>query len=183
MFDIKNLNEKMDRAIESYKKELSKQRVGRAQPALISSLMVQTYGSEQPLSQISSITAESPTVLAVKPWDKKLIPAIEKAIHSSELGLNPVTAGDTVRVPLPSLTEERRKEIVKLIKGLAEQNKVGLRNLRRDANADIKNLEKANKISEDESKRFQDKVQEVTDKFTKLIDTLTQEKEVEVMKI
>jgi ribosome recycling factor len=183
MFDIKNVIEKMDRAIDAYKKEIAKQRVGRAQPALIASLMVHTYGTEQALSQISSITAESATVLAVKPWDKKLIPSIERAIHGSDLGLNPVTAGDTVRVPLPALTEERRKDIVKQVKTSAEQAKVGLRNLRRDANTEIKALEKDNKVSEDESKRFQDKVQEATDKFIKMIDTLTQEKENEIMKI
>jgi len=183
MFDAKNLTDKMDKTIEAYKKELSKQRVGRAQPALIANLPVQTYGSEQPLSQISSISAESSTVLAVKPWDKKLIPAIERAIHSSDLGLNPVTSGDTVRVPLPPLTEERRKDIVKHIKTVAEQSKVALRNLRRDGNTEIKNLEKDNKISEDESKRSQDKVQELTDKFIKTIDTITQEKEIEMMKI
>lgn len=183
MYDLKNLTEKMEKSIESYKKELSKQRVGRAQPALIASLMVHTYGSEQPLSQISSISAESSTVLAVKPWDKKLIPQIERAIHGSDLGLNPVTSGDVVRVPLPALTEERRKDIVKHIKTIAEQAKVAMRSLRRDANAEIKALEKDNKMSEDESKRSQDKVQEATDKYIKLIDTVTAEKEAEIMKI
>lgn len=184
MFDMKkSVTEKMDKTIEAYKKELAKQRVGRAQPSLIANIMVLTYGTEQPLSQVASITAESATILAVKPWDKKLIPAIEKAIYSSDLGLNPATSGDTVRVPLPPLNEERRKEIVKHIKGLAEQSKISIRNIRRDANNEIKADEKAHVFSEDESKRHQDKVQESTDKFIKLLDTLTTEKEDEIMKI
>jgi ribosome recycling factor len=181
MFDIKNCIEKMDKAIDAYKRDLSKLRAGRANPELITGLKIPAYGSDQPLAQLASVTVESATILAVKPWDKKLIPAIERAIHSSELGLNPVTAGDVVRVPFPSLTEERRKEIVKIVKTHAEQAKVGLRAIRKDANTELKIFEKS--ISEDEFKRLQDKIQETTDKYTKMIDTITNEKETELMKL
>ncbi len=179
----KKLQEDMLKAIESFKKEISKQRAGRAQPAMITSLMVNTYGSEQPLSQVATVTTEGPLSLLVKPWDRKLIPAIEKAIMTSDLGLNPATSGETIRVPFPALNEERRKEIVKTIKGMAETGRVVLRNLRRDSNNEVKQLEKDHKISEDEAKKAVDKIQEITDKNIKLIDTLFAEKEQEIMKI
>ncbi|MBM4222650.1 MAG: ribosome recycling factor [Gammaproteobacteria bacterium] len=183
MFDMNPVQEKMNRAIDAFKKEIAKQRAGRANPALISGLMVATYGTEQPLSQVASVTSESATVLAVKPWDKKLIPAIERAIHGSDLGLNPLTAGDIVRVPFPPLTEERRKEIVKLVKQTAEQAKVAIRNIRRDANQDVKDQEKAKILPEDQSKKFQEKIQKLTDDSIVQVDTLVSEKEAELMKV
>jgi len=183
MFDTKHVEEKMQKCLDSYKKEISKYRVGRANPALIGSLMVSVYGSDQPLAQVASITAESANTLAIKPWDKKMIPAIEKAIHTSDLGLNPLTAGDIVRVPFPPLTEERRKEIAKLAKQESEHSKVGLRNIRRDANAEIKDLEKAKTMPEDVAKKTLDTVQVLTDKYIKMIDTAYEEKEKEIMKI
>ena len=183
MFNLTSVDEKMILCCESFKKEIAKQRVGRANPALLSNLMVSSYGSDQILSQVASITAESATTLAVRPWDKKLIPAIEKAIHASELGLTPLTAGDVVRVPFPPLNEERRKELAKIVKQASEHSKVGLRNIRRDANTVIKEQEKSKILAEDQAKKMLDKVQEMTDKFIKQIDTLVEEKEAELMKI
>lgn len=183
MFDFKDFEDKMKKAIDSYRKELLKQRVGRANPVVIAEISVTAYGMEQPLDRIASITAESATQLAVRPWDRKMIPEIERAIHAAGLGLNPLTSGDVVRVPFPPLSEERRREIVKTVRTASEQSKVGLRNLRRDANQDIKKLEKDHAITEDESVRDQKKVQELTDKYIKMIETVTDEKEKEIMTV
>jgi ribosome recycling factor len=183
MFNFKDFEEKMKKAIESYRKELLKQRVGRANPLVIAEVTVSAYGVEQPLDRVASITAESGTQLAVRPWDRKMIPEIERAIHAAGLGLNPLTAGDVVRIPFPPLSEERRKEIVKTVRTISEQSKVGLRNLRRDANQDIKKLEKDHVITEDDSVSDQKKVQDLTDKYIKIIETLTDEKEKEIMTV
>lgn len=183
MFNLNSVEDKMSKCCEALKKEISKHRAGRANPALLMSLPVTSYGSDQPMSQVASVTVEGPTTLVVRPWDKKLIPAIEKAIYSSDLGLNPLTAGDVVRVPFPPLNEERRKELVKLVKQSAEQAKVGLRNLRRDANTEVKDQEKAKILPEDQSKKFLEKIQEMTDKFIKQVDLIVEEKEAELMKV
>lgn len=185
MFDIKTgLTDKMEKTLAAFKNEVSsKCRVGGAQPSMIASLIVNLYGANQPLSQMASISNEGMSVLVVKPWDKKAVPAIEKAIHSSDLGVSPLTVGDIVRVAFPPLSEERRKEIVKLMKSFAEQSRVAMRNFRRDANTDVKQQEKDGVFSEDASKRLQDKIQESTDKYIKMIDTHIQEKEVEIMKV
>jgi ribosome recycling factor len=183
MFTIQSLDEKMVRCCDAFKKEISKHRVGRANPALLMGLMVSSYGSDQPMSQIASVTAESATTLTVRPWDRKMIPAIEKAIHASDLGLNPLTAGDVVRVPFPPLNEERRADLVKLVKQAAEQSKVGLRSLRRDANTEVKDQEKAKSLAEDLSKKMLEKIQELTDKYIKQVDAIVSEKEIELMKI
>lgn len=177
------LKKKMDGVVEGYKKELAKQRAGRAQPSLVSSLLVESYGQKMPLEQLASITSEGPTTLAIKPWDKSTTVAIEKAIHTSGLGLNPTTAGDITRIMLPPLTEERRKEMVKLIRSFQENAKIASRSHRRDAMAEVKSLEKDAVLSEDESKRAQDKVQEITDSCIKNIDAITQDKESDIMKV
>lgn len=183
MFDFNELEEKMKKTIESYRKELLKQRVGRANPTVIASIQVNAYGVEQTLESVASITVEGATQLAVRPWDKKMIPEIERAIHACGMGFNPLTAGDVVRVPFPPLSEERRREIVKVVRSGSEQSKVGLRNLRRDANQDIKKLEKEDMITEDDSVADQKKVQELTDKYIKVIETLTDEKEKDIMTV
>ncbi len=183
MFNIQSVEEKMVRCCDAFKKEISKHRVGRANPELLMSLMVSAYGSDQPMSQVASVTAENATTLAVRPWDKKMIPAIERAIHSSDLGLNPLSAGDVVRVPFPPLNQERRADLVKLVKQAAEHSKVGLRNLRREANTEVKDQEKAKTIAEDVSKKMLDKIQEITDKYIKKLDSTVSEKEIELMKI
>lgn len=183
MFDFKDFEDKMKKAVEAYRKELMKQRVGRANPIVIAEISINAYGVEQLLDRVASITVESATQLAVRPWDRKMIPEIERAIHAAGLGLNPITAGDVVRVPFPPLSEERRKEIVKTVRTTSEQSKVGLRNLRRDANQDIKKLEKDSVITKDDSNADQKKVQELTDKYIKLIDTITDEKEKEIMTV
>lgn len=180
---LSNLKSNMETVIESYKKELSKQRAGRAQPSLISSILVDSYGQKMPLEQVASITSEGPTTLAIKPWDKSTTPAIEKAIVTSGLGLQPTTSGDVTRVTMPPLTEERRREIVKLVKTYQENAKISSRSHRRDAMAEIKQLEKDSVISEDEQKRAQDKVQKETDQCVKTIDAITAEKESDIMKV
>lgn len=177
------LESKISQVIDSYKKELSKQRTGRAQPSLISSLLVESYGQKMPLEQVASITTEGSTTLAIKPWDKSTVPAIERAIMTSDLGLNPATSGDVTRVTLPPLTEERRKEMVKVVKTYQENAKISVRNQRRDAMADLKSLEKESLISEDELKRAQDKVQQITDKAIASVDQITSEKESDIMKV
>lgn len=183
MFDFKELEEKMNKTIDSYRKELLKQRVGRANPTVIASITINAYGVDQPLEQAASITVEGPTQLAVRPWDKKMIPEIERAIHASGMGFNPITSGDVVRVPFPPLSEERRREIVKVVRAAAENSKVGLRNLRRDANQDIKKFEKDDLITQDDSTADQKKVQELTDKYIKMIETITDEKEKDIMTV
>lgn len=177
------LKKKMDNVIESYKKELSKQRTGRAQPSIVASILVDSYGQKMPLEQLASIASEGPTTLAIKPWDKSTTPAIEKAILSSDLGLNPTTSGDVTRVSMPPLTEERRREIVKVVKTYQENAKISSRSHRRDAMAEVKVLEKDGLMSEDESKRAQDRVQKITDECVKNIDLITSEKENDIMKV
>ena len=180
---LSNLKSKMEIVIESYKKELSKQRAGRAQPSLISTILVESYGQKMPLEQVASITSESPTTLAIKPWDKSTTPAIEKAIVTSGLGLQPTTSGDITRITMPPLTEERRREIVKLVKTYQENAKISSRSHRRDAMAQIKQLEKEGIISEDDHKRAQDRIQKETDQCVKNIDAITSEKESDIMKV
>jgi len=182
--DIKqDAYKRMQKSIEAFKAELSKIRTGRAHPTLLNHVMVDFYGSEVPIGQAANITVEDARTLAVTPWDKSMVPIIEKAIMTSDLGLNPSTAGAVIRVPMPPLTEERRKELVKVVRELAENSRVAVRNIRRDANNDLKNLAKDKDISEDDERRGQELVQQVTDKSTDEIETLLQAKEKELMEI
>ena len=174
---------RMGKSIESFKAELSKIRTGRAHPSLLNHIMVDFYGSEVPVGQAANINVEDARTLAVSPWDKSMVPIIEKAIISSDLGLNPTTAGTVIRVPMPPLTEERRKELVKVVRELAENARVAVRNIRRDANSDLKTLAKDKDISEDDEHRGQDLVQQVTDQSTDEIEALLQTKEKELMEI
>ncbi len=174
---------RMNKSIEAFKVELSKIRTGRAHVSLLNHITVDFYGSEVPIGQAANLTVEDARTLAVTPWDKSMVSVIEKAIMSSDLGLNPSTAGTVIRVPMPPLTEERRKELVKVVKELAENARVAVRNIRRDANSDLKSLAKDKDISEDEEHKGQDLVQQVTNQSTDEIEVLLQTKEKELMEI
>ncbi|TNF90103.1 MAG: ribosome recycling factor [Gammaproteobacteria bacterium] len=174
---------RMSKSIESFQAELSKIRTGRAHPSLLNHITVEYYGSEVPLGQAANITVEDARTLAVTAWDKSMVAVIEKAIMTSDLGLNPTTAGTIIRVPMPPLTEERRKELVKVVRELAENARVAVRNIRRDANNDLKSLAKDKDISEDDEHRGQDLVQQVTNQSTDEIESLLQTKEKELMEI
>lgn len=179
----KQAKEKMDKAVASFQTQLSRVRTGRAQPALLDGVMVDYYGSATPLKQVGNIVAEDARTLAITVYDNNAVKAVEKAILNSGLGLNPVVAGTSIRIPLPPLTEERRKELVKVVKGEAEKERVSVRNIRRDANNDLKELVKDKEISEDESKRAQDDIQKLTDDYVKKIEDILSAKEKELMEI
>ena len=174
---------RMGKSIEAFQAELSKIRTGRAHPSLLNHIHVDYYGSEVPIGQAANITVEDARTLAVTPWDKSMVAIIEKAIIKSDLGLNPSTAGAVIRVPMPPLTEERRKELVRVVRELAENARVAVRNIRRDANNDLKSLARDKDISEDDEHRGQDLVQQVTDESTDEIEALLQTKEKELMEI
>ena len=179
----KDTNTRMGKSVESLKNELTKIRTGRANVSLLDHVMVDYYGSEVPIAQAATVSVEDARTLAVSPWEKALVPVIEKAIMSSDMGLNPVTAGDVIRVPLPALTEERRKDFVKLVRQEAEQSRVAIRNIRRDANADLKELVKEKEISEDDERGALEVVQKLTDDHIKNIEDMLVEKEKELMEI
>ena len=179
----KDARSRMSKSIEAFQAELSKIRTGRAHPSLLNHITVDFYGSEVPIGQAANITVEDARTLAVTPWDKSMVAVIEKAIMTSDLGLNPSTAGSVIRVPMPPLTEERRRELVKVVRELAENARIAVRNIRRDANSELKSLEKEKDISEDDERRGQDLVQQVTDQSTGEIEALLQVKEKELMEI
>jgi ribosome recycling factor len=179
----KQIDQKMQKTIESFKVGLSKIRTGRAHAGLLDHVQVDYYGNPVPISQVANVSVADARSLSVSPWEKGMIAAIEKAIRESDLGLNPSTQGDIVRVPMPPLTEERRKELVKVVKSEAEDAKVAVRNVRRDANQSLKDWVKDKTISEDESRRSEDEIQKTTDKFVQEIDKLAAQKETEVMSI
>jgi ribosome recycling factor len=174
---------RMNKSIEAFKAELLKIRTGRAHVSLLNHITVDFYGSEVPIGQAANLSVEDARTLAVTPWDKSMVPVIEKAIMSSDLGLNPSTAGAVIRVPMPPLTEERRKELVKVVRELAENARIAVRNIRRDANSDFKSLLKDKDISEDEDHKGQELVQQVTNQSTDEIEALLQTKEKELMEI
>lgn len=174
---------RMKKSIEAFKAELLKIRTGRAHVSLLNHITVDFYGSQVPIGQAANLTVEDARTLAVTPWDKSLVPVIEKAIMSSDLGLNPSTAGAVIRVPMPPLTEERRRELVKVVRELAENARIAVRNIRRDANSDLKSLLKDKDISEDEDHKGQELVQQVTNQSTDEIENLLQTKEKELMEI
>ena len=174
---------RMNKSIEAFRSELLKIRTGRAHVSLLNHIMVDFYGSEVPIGQAANLTVEDARTLAVTPWDKSMVPVIEKAILSSDLGLNPSTAGTVVRVAMPPLTEERRRELVKVVRELAENARIAVRNIRRDANNDLKTLLKDKDISEDDDHKGQELVQQVTNQSTDEIETVLQSKEKELMEI
>jgi ribosome recycling factor len=179
----KEMDTRMVKALETLKGDLAKLRTGRASPALLESIRVDYYGNKSPLNQVANIGVGDARTITVQPWDKNQIPAIEKAIREADLGLNPVTAGTIIRVPLPPLTEERRKELGKHVRGEGENARVTVRNIRRDANQHIKELLKKKLITEDEDKRSETEVQKTTDKYIAEVDKLVAAKEKELMQV
>jgi len=175
--------ERMKKAVAAYQRELSSLRAGRATPTLLDRIEVDYYGTLTPLNQLAGVTAPEPRLLVVQPWDKQSLPEVEKAIMKSDLGLTPSNDGNVIRLTIPELTEERRKDLVKFVKKKAEEGRVAIRNIRRDANDSIKQLEKESEISEDESKRAQNEIQELTDERIKEVEQVLEAKEKEVMEV
>jgi len=176
-------NERMEKSIAALKSQLSKIRTGRAHPSLLDSVMVNYYGSDTPLKQVANVVAEDSRTLALSVFDKSAIQAVEKAIMQSDLGLNPMTAGNTMRIPMPALTEERRKDLIKIVRNEAEQGRVAIRNIRRDANSDIKELLKEKEVSEDEARAGEENIQSLTNDFVKSVDEILSIKEKELMEV
>ncbi len=179
----KNTEEKMHKSIESLKLDLAKVRTGRAHTGLLDHVMVDYYGAMMPINQVANMNLVDARTISVQPWEKKMVQAVEKAIRESDLGLNPQTQGDIIRVPMPALTEERRRDLVKVIRHEGEGAKVAVRNLRRDANQSLKDLVKAKEISEDDERRAQDEVQKITDRCIAEIDKQLAQKEAEIMAV
>jgi ribosome recycling factor len=179
----KNAEQRMQKSIETLKADLAKVRTGRAHTGILDHIQVDYYGNPTQLTQVANVTLIDARTIGVQPWEKKMIAVVEKAIRESDLGLNPSTQGDMIRVPTPALTEERRKEMVKLVKNEAEDAKIAVRNIRRDANESLKKLVKDKACSEDEERRAQDEVQKLTDKFVIEIDKLVVDKEKEVLTV
>ncbi|KXS52358.1 MAG: ribosome recycling factor [Marinobacter sp. T13-3] len=179
----KEAEKKMNKGIESLHSAFNKIRTGRAHPSILDSVMVSYYGQPTPLKQVAGVTVEDNRTLAVSPWEKNLVPTIEKAIMSSDLGLNPTTSGDVIRVPMPMLTEDTRREMVKQAKADAEHARVSIRSARRDANSMVKDLLKEKEITEDEERRAEDEIQKLTDKFTAEVDKLLKSKEEDLMAV
>lgn len=176
-------SKRMDKAVEAFQTDLSKIRSGRAHPSLLDHIKVDYYGAEMPLNQVATINVSDPRTLSVTPWEKTMVQPIEKAIMNSDLGLNPNSAGTVIHVPLPALTEERRKDLVKVVKAEAEAAKVAVRNIRRDANTHVKELLKAKEISEDDERRSEEQIQKLTDKHIAAIDEHLNNKETELMEV
>jgi ribosome recycling factor len=176
-------SERMQKALEAMKREFASVRSGKASAALLDGIKVDYYGTLTPLPQVANISAPDARLLVIHPWEKKLIPEIVKAIQKSDLGLNPQSDPNVIRLPIPPLTEERRKDLVKLVKKVAEEGKVAIRNIRRDANDAFKKAEKDKTVSEDESRKAQDKVQEITDEHIEKIEEMLKKKEQEVMEV
>lgn len=177
----KDAASRMAKSVTALTHALAKLRTGRAHPSLLEQLTVSYYGTDTPLNQVANISVEDARTLTVTPWEQSVIPDIEKAIQNSGLGLNPVTAGKVIRVPLPDLTEERRLELARLVKQEAEQGRVAVRNVRRDVNADLKALLKEKEISEDEERRAEQEIQQLTDKYVAEVDKVSEEKQKEIM--
>jgi ribosome recycling factor len=179
----KTADQKMKKSLEALKNDLAKVRTGRAHTGLLDHVMVDYYGNPTPLPQVANVTLLDARTIAVTPWEKKMAPAIEKAIRDSDLGLNPATMGETVRVPMPALTEERRKDLIKVVHKEGENARVAVRNVRRDAIHHLKDLLKQKKVAEDEERRAQDDVQKLTDRYIAEIEKALQAKEADLMAI
>ncbi len=179
----KTAEQKMHKSIEALKADLGKIRTGRAHTGILDHITVDYYGTQMPLNQVANLTLVDARTIGISPWEKKMGAVIEKAIRDSDLGLNPSAQGDLIRVPMPALTEERRRELIKVVKGEGENAKVAVRNLRRDANHHLKDLLKQKSVSEDDERRAQDEVQKLTDKFIAEIDKLLAAKENDLMAV
>ena len=183
MFDEKSYSTKMDKAIEVFSKELSSLRTGRANAAMLDLIKVDVYGQQMPINQVGSITTPEPRMINIQVWDVNNVALVDAAIQKSDLGLNPQIDGQLIRLPIPEFNEERRTELKKLIKSIGEKCKISIRNIRREANYDLKKLLKSKEISEDDEKNFEKKVQEITDKHIKSVDEKVTLKEKEIMTI
>ncbi len=180
---VKDAGIRMGKSIESLKQALVKVRTGRAHPSLLDHLVVDYYGSDVPISQVANINVEDARTLMISPWEKQMVQPIEKAIMKSDLGLNPATAGTVIRIPMPPLTEETRRDLVKVVRHDGEAAKVAIRNIRRDANSDFKSLLKEKDISEDEERDAEGEVQQLTDKYVSEVDKVLAEKEKDLMEV
>ena len=183
MFDEKSHNLKMDKAIEVFSKELSSLRTGRANAAMLDLIKVDVYGQQMPINQVGSITTPEPRMINIQIWDQNNVSLVDAAIRKSELGLNPQIDGQLIRLPVPELNEERRTELKKMIKSMGEKCKISIRNIRRDANEELKKLLKLKEIGEDEEKSFEKNVQTITDKHIEIVDEKVSSKEKEIMTI
>jgi len=179
----KSAEQRMQKSIEALKVDLGKVRTGRAHTGILDHVMVDYYGSPVPISSVANINLIDSRTIGVTPWEKKMVGAVEKAIRDSDLGLNPSSQGDLIRVPTPALTEERRRELIKVVKNEAENAKVAVRNVRRDANATLKDLLKDKAISEDDERRSQEEIQKLTDRYIAEVDKILQAKETDLMAI
>ncbi len=179
----KDAEQRMKKSIEALKADLTKLRTGRAHPSLLDQITVEYYGTEVPLSQVANISVSDARTLTVTPWEKKMVPVIEKAILNSDLGLNPATAGDVIRIPLPPLTEERRRDLIKVVRQEGEKARVAIRNIRRDAIHQLKDLLKEKEISEDEERRAEEAIQKLTDRMVAEVEKVLSEKEKDLMEI
>ena len=180
---IQDTEQRMRKCIDALKNELTRVRTGRASTGLIEHIKVSYYGNDTPLTQVANVTVEDARTLSVSPWEKDMVPVVEKAIRNADLGLNPMTTGNVIRVPLPQLTEDRRKDLIKIIREEGEKARVAVRNVRRDANTGIKDLLKAKSITEDDERRSETDIQKITDKIIADIDKLITDKEAELMVI
>jgi ribosome recycling factor len=180
---LSDAEERMKKAVEDLRRELNTIRTGRASPALLDRIMVEAYGSQMPLNQVATISVPEPRALLISPWDRNVLPAIEKAILKSDLGLTPTNDGTNIRLNIPPLTEERRKELVKRVHKLVEEHKVAVRNVRRDANEELKRLEKNRELSEDEVRRASERTQKLTDKYILEMDKIQAAKEQELLEV
>ena len=174
---------RMAKSVESLRTEMTKIRTGRAHTSLLDHITVEYYGAQVPLNQVSNVGVEDARTLTVTPWEKDMVPVIEKAILNSDLGLNPMSAGTVIRVPLPPLTEERRKDMIRVVRQEAEGGRIAVRNVRRDAISDVKDMLKEKMIGEDDERRAEEEIQEITDKYVAQIDSVLAEKEAELMEI
>lgn len=174
---------RMNKSLDALHTELAKIRTGRAHPSILDHVMVDYYGTATPIKQVANVVVEDSRTLAVTPWEKNMIQAVEKAIMTADLGLNPATAGTVIRVPMPALTEERRRDLVRVVKHEAENSRVAVRNIRRDANSDFKDLLKEKEISEDAARKGEDDIQKLTDKYIAQVDASLANKEKEMMEI
>jgi ribosome recycling factor len=179
----KSAEQKMGKSVETLKTDLGKVRTGRAHTGLLDHLHVDYYGTPMPISQCANITLADARTIAIQPWEKKMGPVIEKAIRDSDLGLNPASSGDMIRVPMPALTEERRRDLIKVVRHEAENSRIAVRNVRRDANEHLKKLLKDHAVAEDDERRAQDDVQKLTDRFIAEIDKILAAKEADLMAI
>jgi len=180
---VKNAKERMQHSVEATERDFHSVRTGRATPALLDRVKVEYYGSEMPVNQVATISVPEPRQLLISPWDKSVLPAISKAIYASDLALTPNSDGSTIRLEIPTLTEERRKELTKMVHHKAEEGKVAIRNVRRDANDHLDKREKAKEISEDDAERGKKEVQKLTDEFIVKVDEITAKKVEEIMEV